>query len=117
VTVQLQVDNADATIARAVNAGATLERPAQDEFYGERSGTIRDPFGHRWNICHHITDVSPTEMQRLWNERGGEIAAHRNRGGAACVERSDRAVRTHSGAHYNRQLHAKSQRGTRRAPD
>ena len=68
VTVQLQVDNADAAIDRALKAGATLERPVQDQFYGERMGTIRDPFGHRWSIGHHIEDVSPTEMQRRWNE-------------------------------------------------
>jgi PhnB protein len=68
VTVQLQVENADALINRAVKAGATLERPLQDQFYGERSGTILDPFGHRWNISHRIEEVSPTEMQRRWNE-------------------------------------------------
>jgi PhnB protein len=68
VTVQLQVDNADAAIDRALKAGATLERPVQDQFYGERTGTIRDPFGHRWSIGHRIEDVSPTEMQRRWNE-------------------------------------------------
>jgi PhnB protein len=68
VTVQLQVENADVLIDRAVKAGATLERPVQDQFYGDRSGTIRDPFGHRWNIAHRIEDVSPTEMQRRWNE-------------------------------------------------
>ena len=68
VTVQLQVENADALVDRAVKAGATLERPVEDQFYGDRSGTIRDPFGHRWNIAHRIEDVSPTEMQRRWNE-------------------------------------------------
>lgn len=72
VTVQLQVENADAVIARAVEAGATLERPAQDQFYGDRSGTIRDPFGHRWNIAHRIEEVTPSEMQRRWNDMAAE---------------------------------------------
>ena len=68
VTIHIHVDNADDVIDRAVKAGATLEIAAKDEFYGERSGCIRDPFGHRWNIGHHIEDVSSTEMQRRYTE-------------------------------------------------
>jgi len=49
-----------------VLAGATLEREPKDEFYGERSGVIRDPYGHRWLIGHRIEDVSPAEMQRRY---------------------------------------------------
>lgn len=67
VTIHLHVDDADALIARAVEASATLERAAQDMFYGERSGTVRDPFGHRWLIGHAIEAVSPEEMQRRYN--------------------------------------------------
>lgn len=67
-TLHLHVDDADALIARAVAAGATLVRPAADQFYGERSGTIRDPFGHEWNIGHEIEQVSPEEMQRRYDE-------------------------------------------------
>lgn len=66
VTIHLHVDDADAVIARAVDAGATLERPPQDEFYGERGGVVRDPFGHRWNIGHSIEELSPEEMQRRY---------------------------------------------------
>lgn len=66
VTIHLHVDDADAIINRCVEAGATLERAPQDEFYGERSGVIRDPFGHRWNIGHSIEDMSPEEMQRRY---------------------------------------------------
>jgi PhnB protein len=66
VTIHLHVENADALIARAVAAGATLERPPKDEFYGERSGCVRDPFGHRWTIGHQIEQVSPEEMQRRY---------------------------------------------------
>ena len=65
-TMHLHVDNADAVIARAVAAGATLLMAPSDAFYGERSGAIRDPFGHRWNIGHHIEDVSTEEMQRRY---------------------------------------------------
>lgn len=68
VTIHLHVDNADAAIGRAVAAGATLEREPKDEFYGERSGCVRDPFGHRWTIGHDIEDVAPEEMQRRYDE-------------------------------------------------
>jgi uncharacterized glyoxalase superfamily protein PhnB len=67
VTLHLHVDDADEVIRRAVAAGATLEREPKDEFYGERSGCVRDPFGHRWNIGHRIEDVSPEEMQRRYD--------------------------------------------------
>jgi uncharacterized glyoxalase superfamily protein PhnB len=65
-TMHVHVDDADAAIARAVAAGATLVRPPQDHFYGERSGTVRDPFGHEWNFGHPIEEVSPEEMQRRY---------------------------------------------------
>jgi len=66
VTIHLHVDDADAMIHRAVAVGATLEREPSDAFYGERSGSVRDPFGHRWLIGHSIEDVSPSEMQRRY---------------------------------------------------
>ncbi|ROZ63419.1 VOC family protein [Ramlibacter sp. WS9] len=66
VTLHLHVDNADAMIERAVRAGASLERPPSDAFYGERSGTVRCPFGHRWLIGHQIEDVDTDEMQRRY---------------------------------------------------
>lgn len=50
------------------DAGATLDMLPTDQFYGERSGTIRDPFGHRWNIGHSIEVLSPEEMQRRYLE-------------------------------------------------
>jgi uncharacterized glyoxalase superfamily protein PhnB len=65
-SIHLHVDNADAVIDRAVGVGATLLRPPQDHFYGERSGTIRDPFGHEWLVGHAIEEVSPDEMQRRY---------------------------------------------------
>lgn len=73
VSIHLHVDDADAMIASAVAAGAEIVRPATDQFYGERSGTVRDPFGHEWNIGHHLEDMTPAEMQRRYDElmKGG----------------------------------------------
>lgn len=67
VSIHLHVDDADAMIQSAVEAGATLDRAPQDHFYGERSGSVIDPFGHRWTIGHHIEDVTPEEMQRRFD--------------------------------------------------
>jgi PhnB protein len=67
-SIHLHLDDADAAIARAVDAGAELVRPASDAFYGERSGTVRDPFGHEWLLGHSIEDVTPEEMQRRYTE-------------------------------------------------
>lgn len=68
MTLHLHVDDCDAVIARALKAGASLEMAAQDHFYGERSGSFRDPFGHRWSVGHSIEDVTPEEMQRRYTE-------------------------------------------------
>lgn len=68
VTLHLHVEDADAAIRRAVAAGATLESEPRDQFYGERSGAFRDPFGHRWTVGHAIEEVSPEEMQRRYDE-------------------------------------------------
>ena len=68
VTLHVHVDDCDAVIRQAVASGATLEIEPSDAFYGERSGCVRDPFGHRWNIGHHLEDVSPAEMQRRYTE-------------------------------------------------
>ena len=72
VSIHLHVDDADAVIASAAAAGAEVLQPAQDHFYGERSGTVRDPFGHRWNIGHHLEAVSADEMQRRYDRVGNE---------------------------------------------
>ena len=65
--IHLHVDDADAAIRRAVEAGATVVREASDQFYGERSGAVRDPFGHEWMIGHEIERVEPAEMQRRYD--------------------------------------------------
>lgn len=71
VTIHLHVDDADAMIARAVAAGASLRREPSDAFYGERSGTVRDPFGYDWLIGHSIEEVTPEEMQRRYDAMAG----------------------------------------------
>lgn len=65
-SIHLHVEDADSLIARCVELGATVVRPAADHFYGERSGKIRDPFGHEWDIGHSVEQVSPDEMQRRY---------------------------------------------------
>lgn len=64
VSMLLYVENADATFARAVSLGSKVIKPLQDQFYGDRSGFLEDPFGHRWSIATHIEDVSLEEMER-----------------------------------------------------
>ncbi len=65
-SIHLHVDDADALAAHAVEAGATLLMPPTDQFYGERSCRLRDPFGHVWLIGHSIETVTPEEMQRRY---------------------------------------------------
>lgn len=67
VTLYLAVADAEKAADRAVKAGATLTRPAKDEFYGERTAQVTDPFGYRWTLNQRIEDVSADEMQRRWN--------------------------------------------------
>jgi uncharacterized glyoxalase superfamily protein PhnB len=62
VTIHLYVENADATVERAVAAGAKVIMPLDDMFWGDRYGILEDPFGHRWSIATHVRDVSPEEM-------------------------------------------------------
>ena len=64
VSLMLYVEDVDATFAKAVAAGAKVRRPVADQFYGDRVGTLADPFGHVWSIGTHREDVSVEEMQR-----------------------------------------------------
>lgn len=67
LTIHLHVDNCDEMLARGVAAGATLLRAPADQFYGERSGLMRDPFGHAWLLGHSIEQLQPDEMQRRYS--------------------------------------------------
>ena len=62
--IMLYVEDVDRFFTRAVEAGATVQQAVKDQFYGDRSGNIVDPFGHVWTIATHIEDVSEEEMQR-----------------------------------------------------
>lgn len=64
----LYVEDVDAFFARALTAGAKEVRPVQDQFYGDRSGMLEDPFGHQWSIATHIEDVSQEEINRRYRE-------------------------------------------------
>ncbi len=72
----LYVENVDEVVAQAIEAGAKVQRPLQDQFYGDRSATLEDPFGHVWTVATHIEDVSPEEMDRrmaeMTKQSGGE---------------------------------------------
>ena len=64
VSLALYVEDADAVVDRAVSAGATVTRAIRNEFYGDRTATLTDPFGHVWHVMTHVEDVSPEEMGR-----------------------------------------------------
>jgi PhnB protein len=64
VSILLYVDDADAVFNKAVAQGAKVLKPMQDQFYGDRSGFVQDPFGHLWGIATHKEDVSPEEMTK-----------------------------------------------------
>jgi PhnB protein len=64
VTIHLYVENADATVERAVKAGAKLTMPVADMFWGDRYGQLEDPFGHHWSVATHVRDVSMEEAQQ-----------------------------------------------------
>ena len=68
VHLMIYIDDVDGVARRAVAAGATEIRPVTDKFYGDRSGTFRDPFGHQWEISTHVEDVPPEEMERRAKE-------------------------------------------------
>lgn len=67
VKLAITVDDVDTFVARAVEAGATLVMPVADQFYGERSGRVADPYGHQWIVGTPIEVVSPEEMQLRMN--------------------------------------------------
>jgi PhnB protein len=64
VSILLYLDDVDTVFERAVRAGAKALRPVADQFYGDRSGTLEDPFGHVWTIATHVEDVPPEELKR-----------------------------------------------------
>ncbi len=70
VTIHLQVEDVDAVFKKAVAAGATIHMPVADMFWGDRYGTLEDPFGHHWSVATHIRDVSQEEMKQALGKMG-----------------------------------------------
>ena len=64
VSILLYVEDVDAVFNQAVAAGAKVQRPVADQFYGDRTGGVTDPFGHVWYVATHMEDVSPEEMRK-----------------------------------------------------
>ena len=71
VALSVYVEDVDAVFAKAIAAGATAVREVQDQFYGDRSGKLEDPFGHCWNVSTHVEDVPPEEMEKRAAEAMG----------------------------------------------
>jgi PhnB protein len=64
VSILIYVEDVDSVFTQAIAAGGTEQRPVEDKFYGDRGGSLADPFGHVWHIATHIEDVSPEEMEK-----------------------------------------------------
>lgn len=64
VSLHMYVADVDAVVAKAVAEGAKIKRPVQNQFYGDRTGAVVDPFGHTWHLATHVEDLSPEEIAR-----------------------------------------------------
>jgi len=71
VTLSVYVEDVDDVFDKAIGAGASVLRPVDNQFYGDRSGQFEDPFGHRWSVATHVEDVTPDEMRRRAGEAAG----------------------------------------------
>ena len=74
-SLMIYVKDVDTAFARAVKAGATITRPLKDQFYGDRTGCVTDPFGHVWTLATHVEDVSPEEIGRRAEEEMAKMAS------------------------------------------
>ncbi|WP_369142547.1 VOC family protein [Streptomyces sp. R44] len=68
ITLHVYVQDVDAVFAEALSRGAKELSPVKNEFYGDRTGQLEDPFGHRWNVSTHVEDVPPEEMEKRAEE-------------------------------------------------
>jgi len=66
--LHIYIENVDAAFDRAVKAGAQVEMPVMDQFWGDRYGKLKDPFGHKWSIATHVKDMSADEMKRSMDD-------------------------------------------------
>jgi PhnB protein len=69
VSLMIYCEDVDSMWKRALAAGATQDRPLTNQFYGDRSGTLTDPFGHQWTVATHVEDVPPEEMERRMKQQ------------------------------------------------
>ena len=70
ISLMIYLEDVDKVFAQAVKAGASVERPLANQFYGDRTGGLTDPFGHLWYLAQHVEDVPPEEMARRAKEAG-----------------------------------------------
>ena len=75
VSLHLYVDDVDKVAKQVTTAGGKVKRPVQDQFYGDRSGTFTDPFGHTWHVATHMEDITPAELRRRAAEAMKQHAA------------------------------------------
>lgn len=68
VTMLLYVEDVDSAFRQAVESGATQKRPVEDQFWGDRMGTLTDPFGHVWSLATHVEEVPPEELERRMSQ-------------------------------------------------
>jgi PhnB protein len=74
ISMFMYTDNVDAVFNRAVSAGAKVDMPLADQFWGDRYGKVTDPFGHHWGLAQHMEDVAPEEMKRRSEEWTAKMA-------------------------------------------
>ena len=74
VGICLYVEDVDTQFAQAIQAGAKERRPLQDQFYGDRSGTVEDPFGHNWTLATHKEDLTPEEIEKTHGRSNATVA-------------------------------------------
>ncbi|MBZ5496549.1 MAG: VOC family protein [Acidobacteriia bacterium] len=79
ITLNLYTDNVDQLFNRAVAAGATVVMPLANQFWGDRYGQIKDPFGHTWALGQHVEDVTPEEMERRGREAFAQMAKNKGK--------------------------------------
>lgn len=72
VTIHLYVEDVDAVVARAVQAGAKVTMPVADQFWGDRYGKLEDPFGHHWSVATHLRDVTPEEIEQAMRQMAAQ---------------------------------------------
>ena len=72
--LHIYIENVDSAFDRAVKAGAQVEMPVMDQFWGDRYGKLKDPFGHKWSIATHVKDLSKDEMKHAMDEAMSKMA-------------------------------------------